>query len=148
MKARTEAKPGQLGIFWLVPEDETVVLLAHNVSLSAAETYGDCLTCPLSHYHAWEATKRGKPVLGPLTPAAKRLIAMSEYEDWPRGRVVYDRAAGSFIIYADRQIFPHAAIVRAHFHLPKTAPLQADPHYLRARRLAEKPYFHDHGIKQ
>ncbi|OYV40913.1 MAG: hypothetical protein B7Z80_03295 [Rhodospirillales bacterium 20-64-7] len=129
-----------VGLFWLLPKEHDVVLLTHDVTLEAAEPYGDCLTCPLSHYDAWEGTKRGKPLLAPLDATVKRLIAASEYEDWPRGRVVYDGAAQKFIVYADRQIFQHATMVRAHFCLPQDAPFRTDPHYRNSKRLpTEQP---------
>ena len=83
-----------------------------------------------------------------LDEAIRALIASSEYEDWPRGRVVFDRAAGNFITYADGQIFPYALLVCKPFYISRTTPFQADPHYRRARRLAEKPYVPDHGRKQ
>ncbi len=124
-----------VGIFWLLPSAGDVVLLGHDVTLEAAEAYGDCLTDPLSHYDAWESTKRGKPLLAPLDAATKRLIAASEYEDWPRGRVVHDGTAQKFIVYADLQIFPHATLVRAHFSLPPDAPFRTDPHYRNSKRL-------------
>jgi hypothetical protein len=124
-----------IGIFWLLPSAGEVVLLAHDVTLELAEAYGDCLTCPLSHYDAWEGTKRGKPLLAPLDATIKLLIAASDYENWPRGRIVYDGAAQSFIVYADRQIFPHAALVCAHFNLPPGVPFRTDPHYRNSKRL-------------
>lgn len=77
-------------------------MLSHVVALHQAEEYGDCLTCALSHYDAWESTKRGEPSLTPPTPATKRMIAAHEYEDWPRGRVVYDCPANGFAVYADQ----------------------------------------------
>ena len=127
---------GEVGLFWLLPHPSIgVAVLAHAIALTEAEAYGDCLTDPLSHYDAWEATKRGRSALAPLDEAARALIARSEYEDWPRGRVVYDGAAQSFIVYADRQIFPHAALVRAHFSLPPDAPFRTDPHYRNSKRL-------------
>ena len=148
MKPNDVEQEVRLGIFWLVPAGGELVLLSHILPLERAEEYGDCLTCPLSHYDAWEATKRGKPMLLPLTAATKALIAASEYEDWPRGRVTYDRSAKSFIIYTDRQVFHHASRVRAHFSLPETTPLRTDPHYRHARRLSESQYVPDQGNKQ
>jgi hypothetical protein len=43
-----------------------------------------------------------------------------EYEDWPRGRVVLDRARDVFILYADRKLLTSATIARiaTQFHLP------------------------------
>jgi hypothetical protein len=31
-------------------------------------------------------------------------IVLTEYDDWPRGRIVYETLAGRFVIYADRRL--------------------------------------------
>jgi hypothetical protein len=124
-----------IGIFWLVPDSNGVMLLAHAIPLAQAEAYGDCLTDPLSHYDAWEAAKRGRPALAPLDEVTCALVVGSEYEVWPRGRIVYDGAAQKFIVYADRQIFQYATLVRAHFNLPPDVPFRTDPHYRNSERL-------------
>jgi hypothetical protein len=43
-----------------------------------------------------------------------------EYENWPRGRIVFDRSRDLFIIYADRKVLTPATIARikTQFHLP------------------------------
>jgi hypothetical protein len=48
------------------------------------------------------------------------LVRSYEYEDWPRGRIVFDRARDLFINYADRKLLTPAVIARiaAQFHLP------------------------------
>ncbi|OZB38341.1 MAG: hypothetical protein B7X48_13600 [Acidiphilium sp. 34-60-192] len=123
---------GKLGIFWLVPDGAGFVLLSHVVALDQAEEYGDCLTCALSHYDAWESTKRGEPLLTPLTPATKRMIAAHEYEDWPRGRIVFEQTKKCFVVYADRQIFMHIALIDACFNLPEGTDWRTDAHYSRS----------------
>ena len=55
-----------------------------------------------------------------------------EYEDWPRGRIVFDRSRDLFIIYADRKLLTPATIARieTHFHLPaERTEVQSDWHY-------------------
>jgi hypothetical protein len=32
------------------------------------------------------------------------LIASTEYDDWPRGRIVYETLATRFVLYADRRL--------------------------------------------
>jgi len=132
LKVPLSAEMGKLEIFWQVPDGAGVVLLSHVVSIDQAEKYADCLTCQFSHYDAWKNTKRGKTSLNPLTPATNRLIAAHESEDWPRGRVVYDGTAQGFIVYADRQIFVRAALVRAHFGLPEGTQWHNVSHYYRS----------------
>jgi hypothetical protein len=35
-----------------------------------------------------------------------------EYEDWPRGRIVFDRSKDRFVLYADRKLMLPATIAR------------------------------------
>jgi hypothetical protein len=59
------------------------------------------LTCPHGHYEIWEQwrknTSNGRPGLD-------FLIATDEYEEWPRGRIVYSSPHDRFVLYADAQI--------------------------------------------
>ncbi|MFZ3325516.1 MAG: hypothetical protein WA231_06285 [Methylocella sp.] len=55
-----------------------------------------------------------------------------EYEDWPRGRIVFDLARDLFIIYADRKLLIPATIahIQAQFHLPQErTEVQSDMRY-------------------
>jgi hypothetical protein len=87
-----------VGIFWLIETIEGVSLITHKVTLDFAEEYGDYLTSPVNHHDAWEAAKAGRPLLAPLDPSTRRVIAATEYEEWPRGRVVFDRTRPGFIV--------------------------------------------------
>src|ERR1700730_3575015 len=49
------------------------------------------------HYDTWACWRRDKSV----DPALRALVRSYEYEDWPRGRIVFDRARDLFILYAD-----------------------------------------------
>jgi hypothetical protein len=134
-----------VGIFWLVETTESVSLITHKVMLDIAEEYGDCLTSPANHYDAWEAAKVGRPPLAPLDPVLRRVIATTEYETWPRGRVVFDRTRPGFIVYADRQAFSYASLICERFSLPKNTKFQTDLHYRNTRRIppyhsGEAPY--------
>jgi hypothetical protein len=42
-----------------------------------------------------------------------------EYEEWPRGRVLYDRAARHFVVRADRQLHrpEFTGLIAARFHI-------------------------------
>jgi hypothetical protein len=60
------------------------------------------------------------------------LVRSYEYEDWPRGRIVFDRSRDLFILYADRKLLTPAMIarVKTHFHLPEErTEVQSDLHY-------------------
>jgi hypothetical protein len=72
--------------------------------------------------------RRGRPV----RPAVCATVWLYEYEDWPRGRVVFDRSRDLFILYADRKLLTPATIARieTHFHLPaERTEVQSDWHY-------------------
>jgi hypothetical protein len=99
----------QLGIFWLV---QTPVaeprLLAAGCPLDQAEPYGDCLTYSAGHYETWAQWRRDKTV----DPALRGIVRSYEYEDWPRGRTVFDRSRDLFILYADCKLMTPATIAR------------------------------------
>jgi hypothetical protein len=67
-----------------------------------------------------------------VDPALRAIVRSNEYEDWPRGRIVFDRARDLFILYADRKLLTPATIARikAQFHLPEDrTKVQSDWHY-------------------
>ena len=118
-----------LGIFWLVQTSNgEAQLLAAGCPLDQAEPYGDCLTYGPGHYETWVQWRRDKTV----DPALRALVRSYEYEDWPRGRIVFDRARDLFILYADRKLMTPARIahIESHFHLPtESTDVQSDLHY-------------------
>jgi hypothetical protein len=93
-----------VGIFWGIPgPDRSWTILTDTTSLAEAEPYGDFLTHPPGHYDVWskwqkqsdaELSRQGMPAA----------ILHHEYEDFPRGRIVYHIKTGGFIVYADRRL--------------------------------------------
>src|ERR1700722_18854283 len=93
----------QIGIFWSIQTSGTApILLVDCVPISEAEPYGDFLTHG-GHYEFWskhatmgvsELRQRGFP----------EVAKWSEYEEWPRGRVVFHVPSDRFVIYADRKL--------------------------------------------
>ena len=87
-----------VGIFWAVQEKgSAAVLLDHRCPISEAEPYGDILTCPHGHYEVWEQWGRN------ATKDQPDLIATDEYEEWPRGRILYSSLYDRFVLYVDEQ---------------------------------------------
>ena len=129
-----------LGIFWAIADATGQPhLLAHLCPLPDAEPYGDCLTCLAGHHQVWERWRRGRPK--PPLPQLAPLIARGEYEDWPRGRIVYECAPDRFVIYADHQLLTSLwlAQIIGHFHLPpKRTTARSDLHY-RSKRAISPP---------
>jgi hypothetical protein len=126
-----------VGIFWAVEaQGSAPILLEHRCSPKEAEPYGCMLGCPHAHYEVWERWRKniGAGPAGVTSP-----IAMSEYEEWPRGRIVYDTESDRFILYADAQILRHPALltaIREKFGLPtERTDAKWDNHYRSTRRL-------------
>jgi len=123
------AEPAQpsVGIFWRVGDH----LLVERTPLAQAEPYGDCLTYSGGHYERWEVWQRleAKQLRVDGFPSQ---ISCSEYDHWPRGRVVYERPGKRFVIYADRRLQRPELVaqLRAAFGLLDTASMVlSDPHY-------------------
>ncbi len=107
----------RVGIFWLLRDK----LLFDTTPLNEAEPYGDHLTHPGSHIDVWEQFQR-------LGQAPRE----SEYEEYPRGRVMYHPATDTFLLLADKCILDSKdliAQIRNALHLPKNTKLGTDPHY-------------------
>jgi hypothetical protein len=107
----------QLGIFWLVNGK----LIIDSSPLSEAEPYGDHMTHPRSHVNVWEKFERRG-----LVPRG------SEYEEYPRGRVIHHPATGEFTILADECILRDKGLViriKKSLHLSERVKLDTDLHY-------------------
>jgi hypothetical protein len=118
-----------VGIFWVVETGPGQArLLTAGCSLEAAEPYGDCLTFPGGHYEVRERWRNSKDSDGAL----QSLVRTFEYEDWPRGRIVFDRLKNDFIIYADRKLMRPgtiAAIQKQFTIAPGQTTVAPDIHY-------------------
>ena len=110
------------------PSNGEARLLAAGCPLDQAEPYGDCLTYGPGHYDTWDHWRRDRTV----EPALRAIVRSYEYEEWPRGRIVFDRARDLFVLYADRKLLTPAMIVRikTQFHLPaECTEIHSDLHY-------------------
>lgn len=93
-------KIAHVGLYWFVLDNsQNILLMAHRCSLADAEEYGDFLTCPHGHYEIWESWRSGR-----AAENADVALYDAEYEEWPRGRVVFNAVKGQFTVYADGQI--------------------------------------------
>ncbi|MBA3726916.1 MAG: hypothetical protein H0W86_10790 [Armatimonadetes bacterium] len=129
MNKPAQGEAPHVGIFWVAQTDGGEArLLAAGCPLDQAEPYGDCLTYSPGHYKTWERWRRDKTI----DPGRRALARSYEYEDWPRGRITFDRGRDRFILHADRKLLTPAMIARiqAHFRLPKVrTEIQSDLHY-------------------
>ena len=130
-----------VGLFWAIKTGGTpsTVILDHRCPLNVAEPYGDMLTCPHGHYEIWRSWQRN-----PLQiPAAVRpMILGSEYEEWPRGRIVFDTIGRNFICYGAAKILRPVYLVHQiylKFGLPSDRTIRKhDLHYRSKMPLTEK----------
>ena len=91
--------PPAVGIFWQV----SGVLVIDRSTLDEAEPYADCLTHAAGHYERWQEWQ----ALGVARLTAlgfPERIAWTEYDQWPRGRIVYQTPTRRFMLYADRRL--------------------------------------------
>src|ERR1035441_4486160 len=96
----------QVGIFWLLGDR----LIIDTTPMSGGEQYGDCLNHPKSHIDYWTERQR----LGDLPRD-------TEYEEHPRGRVVYNTKTDRYSFCADRCILRKKSVVKRivkAMHLP------------------------------
>lgn len=116
-----------VGIFWQVDG----VIVIDRSTLENAEAYGECLTHAAGHYEHWQEWQ----ALGAARRAAAGYpnpIASTEYDEWPRGRIVYEAPSRRFVIYADRRLQQPAIIdaVTAAFGLSAAEVIvRSDSHY-------------------
>jgi hypothetical protein len=129
MSGTAQREMPHVGIFWLVQSwNGEARLLTAGCPLDQAEPYGECLTFGPGHYETWTHWRRDQTV----DPALRALVRSHEYENWPRGRIVFDRSRDLFIIYADRKLLTPATIARleTQFLLPtERTEIHSDLHY-------------------
>ena len=112
-------------------------LITHSVPLPEAAAYGEMLTIEIGPADHWAALARlgGRNLWSAGIPSAP---LWSEYDEWPRGRVLFDRTAGRFVIRADRQLHRPDRVARIARHSgfdPDSAAILPDEHYRSTRRL-------------
>jgi hypothetical protein len=121
-----------VGIFWGFEDSSGVVLAIDATPLKDAEPYGEFLTHPRGHYEVWEWWKSlGAVRLKKMD--LPTLIMSSEYEAFPRGRLVFDTTRELYIIYADLTL-QKASTIEAVIHRfglagCRTA-VRSDSHYV------------------
>lgn len=106
-----------VGIFWLYGDE----LLTDSTPIDRAEPYGDCLTHPAGHADYWTTLQSQGIVDGTV-----------EWADVPRGRVVFQRKTGKYVIYIDKCILSPAIVNRIStiLRLPRDRTMvMTDGHY-------------------
>src|SRR4051794_33905049 len=126
---------GRVGLFWgiRVPKG-SVQLLTASCEIAEGEPYGERVTYPRGHYECWHEWRNDLS----LKPELRRFLRSHEYEEWPRGRVVYDLPSSRFVILCDRKLMTPTILrrIRMHFLAPSEATdVLDDSHYRSTRTL-------------
>jgi hypothetical protein len=107
----------EVGIFW----DVNGRLIIAGAFLEEAQTWGRFAHYPMEHEQAWPSYQRVEAA--PLD---------MEYDDAPRGRVVYDKVTQQFHLYADACILLNEAMlgkIRSNLSLPSEIEMGPDNFY-------------------
>ena len=116
--AQRQKKEPHVGIFWVVDGK----LVIDSMPLDEAEDYGDFRTYPRSHIFVWEQWR----LIG-------KVPGESEYEEFPRGRVLFNTKTRRSTLLADRCILKDKSMVSkimAAMNLPgKSTDKGTDEHY-------------------
>lgn len=117
----------KVGIFWMVGDR----LIAAGCELQDGEPAGDWIDYPGGHADYWERWQEaGRQWL--IQHDLPLEILSSEYDEHPRGRIVFDRRAGHFLLYADRRLQTANRLgqIKRAFGLGNaTVKVLSDPHY-------------------
>jgi hypothetical protein len=119
----SNAELPKVGIFWEVNGN----LILTGVPLAKAEAYGRFLNFPGSHEVTWCTYQQAGAVPTEV-----------EYDEPPRGRVLYDSVLEKFLMYADRCILRNQAMlqqIRRELRLPADTTVGPDGHYRCAKCL-------------
>jgi hypothetical protein len=118
LKTSESAAEPQVGILWLVDGK----LVIDRTALSMSEDCGAFKVHPGDHCSVWEKLQRCGAVPADV-----------EYEESPRGRVMYDTKARRFSLLADRSLLKNKGVIRniiSKMNLPgKNTDMGADSHY-------------------
>lgn len=118
-QARATAKKveAKVGIFWAVNGK----LILESLPLTEAEIYGEFRNHPWSHERCWDAFQWHGVVPHGV-----------EYEEFPRGRVIFNQRLQQYYLYADPCILQKPEMVSTimkSLRLPSDTEVRPDEHY-------------------
>jgi len=117
MRPEVAKESPHVGIFWLIKGK----VIIYSASLNDAEDCGDFKIHPRSHEEVWSVLQKSSDAPTDV-----------EYEEAPRGRVMYDTKTQRFTLLDDRCILRDRDAVRKikqRMHLPKNTTISGDSHY-------------------
>jgi hypothetical protein len=110
-------KEGFIGIFWIINGKVD----GFKEPVENGEDYGDTVQPSCDHFTYWDEFTLCYPQL--------RLL---EYDEIPRGRVVYDRKKNRFVILSSREVLNSSKLVESvcqFYGLGENIELRWDEHY-------------------
>jgi len=110
-----------VGAFYMVGDN----LLSNSVKLSDGDEYGGFINYS-SHWDLWKALCRSYPKLKNY-----------EYDDFPRGRVVFDKTSRKSIIYLDKKLNNPQAVdkICKEYHLGSNYEVNDEDEHYQSTRL-------------
>lgn len=114
---------GQVGIFWFLERRIPYIgegIIRESVPYTHGEEYGDFVNGWSAHVDFW--------------PLVQRILTTNlEYDQVPRGRVVYSKRDGAFLVYGSKAFVANErqwGRILELFHLPEEKTLiRSDEHY-------------------
>jgi hypothetical protein len=117
-KREASSGVGEVGIFWFFKGE----ILPSSVPCKLGEQYGDFINGKSDHCTHWNSIRRSAPG-----------AAQYEYDQVPRGRVVYSKNDDRFLVYGSEEFIVdewRKAVVISAFKLPPDrTTFKADEHY-------------------
>ena len=108
----------KIGVFWVIDGKK---IDGCREPLEKGESYGDTIQPTFDHFNYWEKLIARYPKLRPF-----------EYDDIPRGRVVYNKKEKRFLILSSKEVLENRNLIKAifqFFEIPGAPKLVWDEHY-------------------
>ena len=108
----------KIGVFWVINGSK---IDGYREPLESGESYGDTIQPTFDHFRYWEKLILRYPKLKLL-----------EYDDIPRGRVVYNKKEKRFLILSSKKVLEKGNLIKAisqFFEISGTPKLVWDEHY-------------------
>jgi len=120
----------KIGIFWVIDGKKVD---GYREPLECGEDYGDTIQPTFDHFSYWEKLILRYPKLKIL-----------EYDDIPRGRVVYNKKEKRFLILSSKEVLEDRNLIKAicqFFEITEIPKLVWDEHYEINRSLFGSDHF-------
>jgi len=108
----------KIGVFWVIDDKK---IDGYREPLESGEDYGDTIQPTFDHFSYWEELILRYPKLKIL-----------EYDDIPRGRVVYNKKEKRFLILSSKEVLENKSLIKAisqFFEITGIPKLVWDEHY-------------------